>query len=1507
MSKDPNKSDPKPAPPPIPLAPEGNKNDEVFDLSDLDDIAVPEAPRAEAEPLDAPSAALHAPTESFSFDVPIPGDDPGSLTMGISLEDLHDLANIGPETAGLSGHFPSTDPSSDYIPIPADPSSDYIPIPTDPSSTFDIMVTTPDPASSVSIIPEAAPGSSVAPSSENLDAIGNLEPVAPVAPASGWLDDAADAPIEPVDSRAALLAEPLEVHQADLLDAPPAIESSDIFSSGPIPTAAGADQSDVIAATAYGPLTPTPSGKPARPSEIALSFDQPPGGSTVHQEGGSGDLPVAEELPDSSGNLFDSAQLADTPILPDSKPTLEDDESDYGTTPITSPDASSILSDLSDPGEITFDESSSVRLEAPGVGRTLTNDPGEGTEFDLTISDDPVIPELDAAAAESVSGEATDWREQSGSDLFAEGRTAAEINLGSDSDRVNLADSDLTADDPSLTSSPSSIFSGEKIPDALGSKSGSGPGSDSVRIGRPLDEEDAAVEFSDHPTAADLESSIAALIGPPSPIQKHRQPGEKDEVDTPKKTTSPTATSADEAQDSGRVDWGAPGVADEEATIGFPHAMLDAPPSGILKRGMKATEPDEEPTRTEAAKDKSSPAKPAKGGPAKAASAVPDGSDPSVEIDWMAGSSSEEPIITPEVYEQETPSKDKEKGKNKDKKETNRDKKRLSPARELEGASGKKGGGGVAWIGGTLLGMIVASGACAGLYFGGVIPNATETTKTPQPGNQQGQHVPQTETQTPPTVADVKSALDSGDPARALKVLDDLRAAAPEKVSVETKAAIGQARLFAKVQGLGNTTVVAGDDPELKKAREELQAVVDDVEAVKTPAGEKAAVKAAIHLGLTYELAGDRAKAQGVYEKAIVEFPKFKTTFQAALDRLAATAPTTDGMSHRLPPADAEQLLFAVLLLQADPPAKEEEEAGVFFWKAVNLATAGKYGDAVDEIKKAKTAHVKQAKSMAGRGLNPLSDPLEQIFPRCCDDLKAYWELRAAIYANKNIADLIKKEGTEKALNELATAQKKAIEAVKLMADLKEATAKLTRSEMDLKDAQDKFAIKEKERLANEVKAREELVKAEDSILKAERSRKHVEDLVASLAKELQAAKLLPEKYDTNALLAAQKSAVLRATGPTLTGLLSPGMMAIGGAGLSTGQLIDIAERLAKSEAAAKNAAEKLVAETKRLTTENATEVKKLKEGHAADVKKLTDEYATEMKKLMDTYATSTAKLKEDQVAELKKMTDKFAVDLKKLTDDNAVAAKKLADGFEGKIKNLEAAVLKEKAAGEAMLARLRIDMGNAVSPAQTLDLWLSQLTELRRVPDADPALANTKKVLAASAPDSEDAAKAHTVAGLALLLKGNLSEAKELFQAARSSPAYKTAAGKEWVKAVDIGLASVTDPLAPYRLPVEKPRRDLKIAARSLDLGINAYKAGRYTDAVTALIDSTKADPTDPMAWYFLGAARWAIGAIDQAKEDYRQGGEWEKLSSLLARTISDNLEPIQGPARDALSVARP
>ena len=104
-----------------------------------------------------------------------------------------------------------------------------------------------------------------------------------------------------------------------------------------------------------------------------------------------------------------------------------------------------------------------------------------------------------------------------------------------------------------------------------------------------------------------------------------------------------------------------------------------------------------------------------------------------------------------------------------------------------------------------------------------------------------------------------------------------------------------------------------------------------------------------------------------------------------------------------------------------------------------------------------------------------------------------------------------------------------------------------------------------------------------------------------------------------------------------------------------------------------------------------------------------------------------------------------------------------------------------EKKAAEALAAKFKVDLGAAMSPAQALDVWLTLLTDLRRPSDADPALAATAKVLSTSPGESEDAAKARTVAGLAHFLKGDMNKAREMFAAAKASPAYRPTAGKPW------------------------------------------------------------------------------------------------------------------------------
>jgi hypothetical protein len=447
----------------------------------------------------------------------------------------------------------------------------------------------------------------------------------------------------------------------------------------------------------------------------------------------------------------------------------------------------------------------------------------------------------------------------------------------------------------------------------------------------------------------------------------------------------------------------------------------------------------------------------------------------------------------------------------------------------------------------------------------------------------------------------------------------------------------------------------------------------------------------------------------------------------------------------------------------------------------------------------------------------------------------------------------------------------------KAESEFQDASTRLTKSEKELKDSKEVAVKFEKEYKSAEtarLMAEKNLVGEVEARTAADSARKKGDELVAALAKELQAAKLLPEKYDNAAILAAQKTVAARATGPTLTALLPAGTMAIGGGGLAAGQLTDIAERLTKAETASKTATEKL-----------ATETKRLQDAHNVDVKKL-----------MDTFATSTTKLKDDHAAEAKKAADKFVADMKKLTDT-----------YDARVKALESSVAEEKKAAEALAAKFKVDLGAAMSPAQALDVWLPLLTDLRRPADADPALATATKVLSTAPADSEDAAKAHTVAGLAHFLKGDTAKAREQFLLAQANRNYRGGAVQGWARAADVGLQSINDPLAPLRRPIDSHKTDARAGARFLDTGMKAYKAGRYAEAAAALTQSANADPSNPLAWYFLGAAKWETVGAEAARKEYEQGAEQERLSPIPARVIGNSLAPIQGAARDALTAARP
>src|SRR5262249_62257795 len=134
------------------------------------------------------------------------------------------------------------------------------------------------------------------------------------------------------------------------------------------------------------------------------------------------------------------------------------------------------------PGE----DSSSIRVESPGVERTLSSNPRASTEFDLSVNEGNVPPEL--AEADAAAREGSEWKPPSEPDLFIKPKSAAEIN-------PRHRPSDETAPESSVEASGSSIFSAGKTPVPAGAG-----GSSELPIASPT-EEDISVEFSDHPTA----------------------------------------------------------------------------------------------------------------------------------------------------------------------------------------------------------------------------------------------------------------------------------------------------------------------------------------------------------------------------------------------------------------------------------------------------------------------------------------------------------------------------------------------------------------------------------------------------------------------------------------------------------------------------------------------------------------------------------------------------------------------------------------------------------------------------------------------------------------------------------------------------------------------------------------------------------------------------------------------------------------------------------------------
>jgi hypothetical protein len=494
-------------------------------------------------------------------------------------------------------------------------------------------------------------------------------------------------------------------------------------------------------------------------------------------------------------------------------------------------------------------------------------------------------------------------------------------------------------------------------------------------------------------------------------------------------------------------------------------------------------------------------------------------------------------------------------------------------------------------IGGALAGLVTGVAATAAAFLGGLVPSpdspagpavaAVAPNKTPPAATAPAAAVP----------ADGKALLAAGDPAAAVKALDGQ----PEDAPADIRLARGQARVMARIRELASAAApVPADDAALKKAEADLSAAVGG-------ADKKAAVDAALYLGLLKEVTGDVDGAKGVYAAAAAKFPASKAVFDAALNRLRAMGGPADGAM--LPPAKADDLVraavFAVVLLQppaaADAPAAPPDEPGVLFWQAVTDASAGRYAEAVAGIAQARKLHDKRRLAVIGRGgVNPTSDPLEQIFLRCCDDLAAYWTLKRDLYGHPSAGAVVQADGVTKALDRFVAAEaaaKKALDDVK--------AAQAASAEMATRLRQ------QTEEAATVAKARDDAAtRAADAAAKL----KAADATLAAVTAELKASGLLADGDGPAKLPAAVKAAVSSTDAKKATEALAA---ATRDAAAARAEAKAAADAAARADETYKATTAKLTADAERAKLDAEAAMKKSAADLAAAKKALADAEAT--------------------------------------------------------------------------------------------------------------------------------------------------------------------------------------------------------------------------------------------------------------------------------------------------------
>jgi tetratricopeptide (TPR) repeat protein len=311
----------------------------------------------------------------------------------------------------------------------------------------------------------------------------------------------------------------------------------------------------------------------------------------------------------------------------------------------------------------------------------------------------------------------------------------------------------------------------------------------------------------------------------------------------------------------------------------------------------------------------------------------------------------------------------------------------------------------IPWLGGAGIGAAVGIGAVLALGFAGLLPaswrGAPATTTTP--------NVPRPSTTQAASVApeSPRTYLERGDFAKVAQ--EEIPTGEPSDPNhAERLAARGEARWLAYVQ-------------QQRRVHRPLEANARPVEEAKEDLQRANNAEATFWLGQIQEATQDLAGARKTYEdgrKRFQDDPASARLFETALDRLEALteeSPATDKTGAFVPvrKPDPSELVALLVVLEQDSPALEQPktesplggvssspEAGSFFWRAVKLAKANKYDEAIKTLKQAQAAHEDRRFERLRKSQNPTSDPSEEIFLRSCAELELYWRLRDELYKN---------------------------------------------------------------------------------------------------------------------------------------------------------------------------------------------------------------------------------------------------------------------------------------------------------------------------------------------------------------------------------------------------------------------------------------------------------------------------------------------------------------------------